>query len=89
MRQALVAAVILTAACGRKGPPPSFAPDPGLVEQIREIRMSTSMRACPGEGFGAVLYRRPERRVARSVRDAIRQGQSAAPPRRVSGPLEP
>src|SRR5258705_10058488 len=54
MRQAVVAALIVTVGCGPKGPPPSFAPDPGLVEQIREIRMSTSMRACPGEGFGAV-----------------------------------
>src|SRR5881396_2023414 len=53
MRQAVVAALIVTIGCGPKQPPPSFAPDPGLVEQIREIRMSTSMRACPGEGFGA------------------------------------
>src|SRR5216110_4091203 len=54
MRQAVVAALIVTAACGPKQPPPSFAPAPELVEQIREIRMSTSMRACPGESFGAV-----------------------------------
>src|SRR5258705_1060284 len=54
MRQAVVAALIVTVGCGPKGPPPSFAPDPGLVEQIREIRMSPGMRACPGEGFGAV-----------------------------------
>jgi len=54
MRRVVTAALIVTAACGPKQPPPSFAPDPGLVEQIREIRMSTSMRACPGEGFGAV-----------------------------------
>ena len=53
MRQAVVAMLIVTAACGPKRPPPSFAPDAGLVEQIREIRMSTSMRACPGETFGA------------------------------------
>src|SRR5258707_8519897 len=54
MRQVVLAAIVLTSACGPKGPPPSFAPDPGLVEQIREIRMSTSTRACPGENFGAV-----------------------------------
>src|SRR6266498_1658735 len=54
MRRAVLAAVVLTAACGPKRPPPSFAPDPGLVEQIRELRMSTSTRACPGESFGAV-----------------------------------
>jgi hypothetical protein len=49
-----LAAVVLSAACGPKRPPPSFAPEPGLVEQIRELRMSTSTRACPGEAFGAV-----------------------------------
>src|SRR5205809_2449814 len=54
MRQAVVAALIVTVGCGPKRPPPSFAPDPGLVEQIRELRMSTSTRACPGESFGAI-----------------------------------
>jgi len=54
MRRAFVATALVLAACGPKRPPPSFAPDPGLVEQIREIRMSTSTSACPGEGFGAV-----------------------------------
>src|SRR2546425_7966670 len=53
MRRAVVAMLIVTAACGPKRPPPGFAPDPGLVEQIREIRMATSIRACPGESFGA------------------------------------
>src|SRR3989449_2485903 len=53
MRRAVVAMLIVTAACGPKRPPPGFAPDPGLVEQIREIRMQTSIRACPGESFGA------------------------------------
>src|SRR3989442_15847400 len=54
MKRAVVAALIVAAGCGPKRPPPSFAPDPGLVEQIREIRMSTSTSACPGESFGAV-----------------------------------
>ena len=45
--------VALAAAACSHGPPPDFAPDPGLVEQIREIRMATSARACPGETFGA------------------------------------
>src|SRR6266404_5084306 len=54
MKRAVVAALIVTAGCGPKRPPPSFAPDPGLVEQIREMRMSTSTSACPGESFGAV-----------------------------------
>src|SRR5512145_2402299 len=53
MRWIVAAAIVLTAGCGPKRPPPSFAPDPGLVEQIREIRMSTSTRACPGESFAA------------------------------------
>ncbi|MGE5801291.1 MAG: hypothetical protein ACM358_03460, partial [Gemmatimonadota bacterium] len=55
MRRLALAAILLTAACGPKRPPPSFAPEPGLVEQIREIRMSTSTRACPGDSFGAVF----------------------------------
>ena len=53
MRGLVAAVVVLTAACGPKRPPPSFAPEPGLVEQIREIRMTTAMRACPGESFAA------------------------------------
>ncbi len=48
----LRAAVLLAAAgaCSHR-PPADFAPDPGLVERIREIRISTSplpLRACPG-----------------------------------------
>src|SRR5213592_2935765 len=54
MRKVVLAAIVLTSACGPKRPPPSFAPDPSLVEQIREIRVATSTRACPGESFGAV-----------------------------------
>ncbi len=53
MKRFVTAVVVLAAACGPKGPPPDFAPDAGLVEQIREIRMTTSPRACPGETFGA------------------------------------
>src|ERR1700752_21270 len=54
MRRLALAAILLTTACGPKRPPSTFAPDQGLVEQIREIRMSTSTRACPGESFGAL-----------------------------------
>src|SRR5437667_9792141 len=54
MRRTVLVGLIVTVGCGPNRPPPSVAPDPGLVEQIREIRMSTSMRACPGESFGAV-----------------------------------
>src|ERR1051325_65411 len=50
---AALPAVALVAACGSKRPPPEFAPDPGLVAQIREIRVSTTPSACPGESFGA------------------------------------
>jgi hypothetical protein len=53
MRRLALAAVVLTAACGPKRPPTDFSPDAGLVAQIRELRMSTSVRACPGETFGA------------------------------------
>lgn len=55
MRRVVAAALVLTAAaCGPKRPPATFAPDPGLLEQIRELRMSTSTSACPGQTFGAV-----------------------------------
>jgi hypothetical protein len=40
--------VALSAACSNK-PPPDYAPDPGLVARITEIRMSmTDGRVCPG-----------------------------------------
>ncbi len=51
-RWSAMALGLVAAACSH-GPPPDFAPDPGLVAQIREIRMATSTRACPGETFGA------------------------------------
>ena len=47
-----IVVAVLAAACSH-GPPPDFAPDPGLVAQIREIRMATGTQACPGETFGA------------------------------------
>src|SRR5262245_42190056 len=53
MRKAVIIVVGLTGACGPKRPPPSFAPDPGLVQQIRELRMTTATSACPGESFAA------------------------------------
>ncbi len=53
MKRLSASVVGLVAAACSHGPPPDFAPDPGLVEQIREIRMATSTRACPGETFGA------------------------------------
>jgi hypothetical protein len=51
-RLSRIVVVSLAAACSH-GPPPDFAPDPGLVEQIREIRMATSTQGCPGEAFAA------------------------------------
>jgi hypothetical protein len=48
--------VVLAAAtfggCAKK-PPPDFAPDPGLVARIREIRMEVPAEACPGQTFRA------------------------------------
>lgn len=42
---------LLSAACGG-GPPPDFAPDPGLVGRIRELRVTPlATQACPGQGF--------------------------------------
>ena len=38
-------------ACGG-GPPPDFSPDPGLVDRIKEIRLTPHVaRACPGQNF--------------------------------------
>jgi hypothetical protein len=51
-RLSAVFIALVAAACSH-APPPDFAPDAGLVEQIREIRMATSARACPGETVGA------------------------------------
>lgn len=53
MKRLLPVSLVLAAACGPKGPPPDFAPDPGLVGQIREIKITTGPRVCPGETFGA------------------------------------
>src|SRR6266496_4549640 len=39
---------VVTTACSHK-PPADFAPDPGLVAQVRDIRIvTTQARACPG-----------------------------------------
>src|SRR2546421_3338959 len=50
----VVAALVITSACGPKRPPPSFAPDPGLVAQIRELRMSTNATVWSSASYGAV-----------------------------------
>lgn len=39
-------------ACSHR-PPADFAPDPGLVAQIRAIRIRTTPHACPGQAFAA------------------------------------
>jgi hypothetical protein len=45
---ALAIASFVTAGCAH-APPPDFAPDPGLVAQVREIRVLTTYpRVCPG-----------------------------------------
>jgi len=36
-----------------KGPPPDFAPDPGLVARITELRMEVPPFACPGQTIPA------------------------------------
>lgn len=51
---AAAAAAALLAAC-HQGPPPDFAPDPGLVARIRRIEISAPASACPGRSF-AVTY---------------------------------
>jgi hypothetical protein len=42
--------VMLVVGC-HHGPPADFAPDPGLVQQIREIRIDAPPSACPGAAF--------------------------------------
>lgn len=47
--------VTVLASCSH-APPPDFAPDPGLVAQIRDVRIVTAYtRACPG-GFMPTTY---------------------------------
>ena len=45
-----VVALALVAACSH-GPPPDFAPDPGLVSRIRTLEMRAPSTACPGYSF--------------------------------------
>ena len=52
MKYLLAAAALAAAACSH-APPPDFAPDPALLDQIREIRMTVTPTVCPGETFGA------------------------------------
>lgn len=48
MRATVLSATLLAFGCSH-APPEGFAPDPGLVAQIRDIRIVTSYaRACPG-----------------------------------------
>jgi len=49
-----LAGIALAAACAHK-PPADFAPDPGLVARIRQIRIRAPQVACPGQSF-AVYY---------------------------------
>jgi len=51
LQDSLAALVVaLTAACSH-GPPPDFAPDPGLVSRIRSLEMHAPSTACPGHSF--------------------------------------
>ncbi len=52
MRRWLPAVAVVAAACSH-APPADFTPDPALLDQIREIRISVTPTACPGETFGA------------------------------------
>ncbi len=48
--------ILLLAACS-SGPPPGFAPDPGLVSRMESIEMVSSSRAvCPGESIDIEYY---------------------------------
>lgn len=50
MRSVSVWSVLCVALVGcSKKPPANFAPDPGLVGQLRQVRIQTPPRACPGQ----------------------------------------
>lgn len=46
------AAALAVGACSH-APPADYAPDPGLVAQMRQIRIVTTSSACPGQAFAA------------------------------------
>ncbi len=48
----LAAVALILTACAHK-PPPDFAPDPGLVARIQEIRILTPASVCPGRQIAA------------------------------------
>jgi hypothetical protein len=49
-RWVTIVALAPAAACSH-GPPPDFAPDPGLVSRIRALEMRAPSTACPGSSF--------------------------------------
>jgi len=50
----VLAALAVSATACSHGPPPDFAPDPGLVARIVELRMTTGAEyACPGQSLRA------------------------------------
>jgi hypothetical protein len=52
IRRRLCATLFVLAAACSKGPPPDYAPDPGLVSRIKELRMTVyNSRVCPGQAF--------------------------------------
>lgn len=55
-RAGVVLGALAVAAC-HHGPPENFAPDPGLVARIKDIRIATPVTtACPGEIIPASYY---------------------------------
>ncbi len=51
-RRLSICLVLLLGLACHHGPPPDFTPDPGLIAQIREIRMAPQVdAACPGQSF--------------------------------------
>ena len=53
LRMTQLCLTLFFAACSH-APPPDFAPDPGLIAQVRDLRIVTTQdRACPGGGIQA------------------------------------
>jgi len=49
-RRLFLTPLLLALGCSHR-PPPDFAPDPGLVARITQIRMDAPSVACPGQSF--------------------------------------
>lgn len=45
--------LVVAVACGPKKPPPDFAPDPMLLQDIQSLHVTTTTAGCPGQSIAA------------------------------------